>query len=74
MDKAPKHFPSLVIICVLMSICLYFAALILSSYHLRQGKDKSKHTPSTKFSPVSDPNDEEQQMANYLAEHQDEKL
>jgi len=57
LDKNWKHFPSLLITCILFSIILFIIALIISSIH--QKKLNSIQIKQNK-------NEEEQQLETYL--------
>jgi len=72
MDTNPQHFPTLIIVCVLLSILLYFAALVLSLCYRRQITKTPQHPISTSVPVVSHPNEEEQQIESFLFETEQE--
>ena len=67
MDRNPNHFPTLLIVCILMSIIFYIASHIVYFFHER--KNLLNARPSvTNGAALSV---EEQQMANYLRDQDD---
>ncbi|CAF1039835.1 unnamed protein product [Rotaria sordida] len=72
MDRNPKHFPTLLIVCLLMSIIFYLISYVIYSIHKR--KNLSNPRPSVTGGAALSPenfNEEEQQMATYLRDNQD---
>lgn len=71
MDKNPKHFPTLLIICLLMSIILYIISNIVHYIHIRNNKLNTRSS-LTHEAPLSTENiNEEQEMNNFLRNQQD---
>ncbi len=65
MDGNPSHFPTLLIICILISILLYVASNVVAFIHQRNSAKNVATTATTAA------NEEEQQMANYLQDQED---
>ena len=61
MDANPSHFPTLLIICVVLSIIFYSLAFLLSAKFLQKRQLKTKSIPIT--------SDEELNMETYLTEN-----
>ncbi len=72
MDQNPNHFPTLLIVCILMSILLYAASNLIYFLHQRKNllNARASITNAAAFPPESF-NDEEQQMADYLRDQED---
>lgn len=70
MDRDRKHFPTLLIICVLSAIILFIVASILSELNKRKLKSKERSNPIEDIQMKSKISEEEQQMENYLNENQ----
>ena len=72
MDQNPNHFPTLLIVCLLASILLYVASSIIGYvYHRKLASNVClPGTQDTNALPSSAVNDEEQEMANYLADEE----
>ncbi|CAF1925144.1 unnamed protein product [Rotaria magnacalcarata] len=72
LDRNPKHFPTLLIVCLLISIILYLASNLVYFFHER--KNLLNACPSLTNGAALSPktfNEEEQQMATYLRDQQD---
>ncbi|CAF4331717.1 unnamed protein product, partial [Rotaria sordida] len=72
MDHNPKHFPTLLIVCLLMSIIFYLISYVI--YFIQKRKNLSNARPSVTSGAALSPenfNEEEQQMATYLRDNQD---
>ncbi len=63
----PKHFPTLLIVCILMSIIFYIVSNIVCFFHERK-KSLNAQPSVTNGAALST---EEQQMANYLRDQED---
>ena len=72
MDRNRKHFPSLLISCVICSIILFVIALILSTIYQRKLNSKKTSLPRSNIKPVSDIT-EEQQIEAYLTNNEQEQ-
>lgn len=72
MDQNPNHFPTLLIVCLLASILLYVASSIIGYVHQRKlaANIRALGAQDTNALPSSAVNDEEQEMANYLADEE----
>ena len=72
MDKNPNQFPTLLIVCLLMAIVLYVIASIIGHLHQRKtaANLRTSRTKDNSTLPSSDVNNEEQEMANYLADEE----
>ncbi|CAF3483464.1 unnamed protein product [Rotaria socialis] len=72
LDRNPKHFPTLLIVCLLISIILYLASNLVYFFHERKNllNARPSLTNGAALSPETS-NDEEQQMATYLRDQQD---
>ena len=72
MDRNPNHFPTLLIVCILMSIILYLASNLVYFLHERKNllNVRLSATNGAALSPEGF-GEEEQQMANYLRDHDD---
>ncbi len=70
LDNNRKHFPSLLIICVILSIILFVFALILSSIHKKKVNLKKTSIEIVDKKYISNVNEEEQQMEIYLNNNQ----
>ena len=72
MDTNPNHFPTLLFICIIMSILLYVISNVLYAIHQRKTTKNVRSTivnnTELNFEPV---NNEEQEMVEYLKEQQD---
>lgn len=70
MDLNPNHFPTLLFICILMSILLYVISNVIYFFHQRKNAKnvQASVTNGTTLNPES-VNEEEEQMANYLRDH-----
>jgi len=68
LDNNRKHFPTLLITCVICATILFIIALIISSIHKK--KSKSIKSPDNKH--ISNISQEEQQIENYLNNNQQE--
>lgn len=73
MDTNPNHFPTLLFICILMSIVLYVISNVLYFLHQREKKTKTDRLTKPddtelRFEPVDN---EEEEMVNYLKDQQD---
>ncbi len=66
MDSNPNHFPTLLIVCILVSILLYVASNVIAFIHQRNSAKDTPRTTGTKSV-----NEEEQEMANYLKDQDD---
>ncbi|CAF0992710.1 unnamed protein product [Adineta steineri] len=73
MDINPQHFPTLLMICVLLSIVLYSSASLLSFCHRRQVAKKSQHAISKNVPIVSHLNEEEEEMTMFFVDTKREK-
>lgn len=60
MDINPNHFPTLLVICILMSIMLHIISIVVSFFH------QKKKLSSTHASQINGVSQEEQQLANQL--------
>jgi uncharacterized membrane protein len=69
LDKDPRHFPTLLISCVILSIVFFVIASIISSIHQRKLNSKKGSPPQSDIKPISDLT-EEQQMERYLANNE----
>jgi len=72
MDRNPNQFPTLLIVCILMSIILYVASNLIFIFHRRKNPLNARVsvTNGAALSPESF-NEEEQQMSNYLSAQED---
>ncbi len=70
MDKNRKHFPTLLISCVILSIICFFTAFIISSAHQKKVNSKKKSNQINGTKQFSQLNQEEQQIQNDLHQHQ----
>ncbi|CAF5020400.1 unnamed protein product [Rotaria sp. Silwood1] len=73
MDRNPNHFPTLLAVCILMAIIFYIASHLVHFFHQRKNllHARSLVTNDTALSSESY-NEEEQQMAIYLRNQEDE--
>ncbi len=69
MDRNSNHFPTLLVVCILMSIFLYIISNVIYFFHHRKTARASITTGVALPSEVL--NEEEQDMANYLKEQED---
>jgi hypothetical protein len=72
MDRNPNHFPTLLIVCMLMSILLYVASNVVYFIHKRTKSSNAR--PSVTNGGTLSPeglNEEEQQMTEYLRDQED---
>ncbi len=67
MVRNPKHFPTLLIVCILMSIIFYIVSNIVCFFHERK-KSLNARPSVTHGAALAT---EEQQMANYLRDQED---
>ncbi len=67
MDRNRNHFPTLLFICILMSILLYVISNVIYFLHQRKSVKNSQvlTTDGTTLNPEGF-NEEEQQMVSYL--------
>jgi hypothetical protein len=72
MDRNPNQFPTLLIVCILMSIILYVVSNLIFIFHRRKNPLNARVsvTNGAALSPESF-NEEEQQMSNYLSAQED---
>jgi hypothetical protein len=72
MDRNTKHFPTLLIICMLMSIILYVASNLVCFFHKRN-KSLNVRASVTHGAAVSVEGfgEEEQQMTNFFKDQED---
>jgi hypothetical protein len=72
MDRNPNHFPTLLIVCMLMSILLYILSNFVYFFHQRKHplNAQASTTNDAAVSP-EDFNDDEQNMAKYLTEQEE---
>jgi hypothetical protein len=71
MDRNPNHFPTLLIVCMLMSILLYVASTVV--YFLHERKNSLNARASITNGAALSPdifNEEEQQMTEYLRDQE----
>lgn len=61
-----KHFPTLLIICVICAILLFISAMIISSLHRKKNKNQNQKVNSLNT------NEEEQQMEIDLRQNQND--
>jgi len=73
MDRNPNHFPTLLIVCMLMSILLYILSNIVYFFHQRKHPVNAQASTTNDATAVSpeDFNDDEQNMAKYLKEQEE---
>ncbi|CAF1091294.1 unnamed protein product [Didymodactylos carnosus] len=78
LDSNPKHFPTLLITCVLLAIMFYAATTVVNILYKKNTKTNKKFSPSSenREHSVRDTNklaaaEEEQNMANFCAEQDD---
>lgn len=74
LDSNPNHFPTLLIICMIMSILLYVSASIVAFFHKKK-RQTSKIVQVTKTNEELEIvpqqiSEEEQQMENYLKDQE----
>ena len=70
MDRNYKHFPTLLISCVLCSIILFVLALVISSIHEKKTIQKKKSISIEENQRMKNISEEEQQMETYLSNNQ----
>ena len=70
MDQNRKHFPTLLITCVILSIICFFTAFIISSAHQKKINLKNKSNQINDKQQFSQLNQEEQQIEKDLHQNQ----
>lgn len=71
MDTNPNHFPTLLIVCILLSILLYVASNVISFIHQRNSAKDTAIISTVGTKLTVGVNEEEQEMASYLREQED---
>jgi hypothetical protein len=66
MDNNRNHFPTLLIVCILMSILLYAASNVIAFIHQRNSAKDAQTTLAVATKLSTGVNEEEQEMASYL--------
>ncbi len=69
MDKNPNHFPTLLFICIIMSILLYIISNVIYFIHQRKTTKNASTNPTKLSQEVV--NDEEEEMTTYLRNQED---
>jgi uncharacterized protein YpmS len=74
LDENYKHFPTLLIICVICSVIFFSIAFVISSTHQRKLNSKKNSIELKETNIVSNINDEEKQMESYLTDQQQQHI
>ena len=74
LDYNYKHFPSLLITCVVLAGILFIMAFTISSIHQRRLSSKANSAKNSNDQHFSNTNEEEQQLESYLTKDEQEKL